>query len=112
MLAIDKHIQMMSIDERKVTMEPMEAVEDVPLDKSNPKMFTRIGISMEMKTKQELVHFLKKSMDVFAWSHKDMPGIDLSVITHGIDLSLSLYVKRREFLLPKEIMLLKKKSKS
>ena len=77
---------MMSIDERKVTMEPMEAVEDVPLDKSNPEMFTRIGISMEMNTKQELVHFLKKSMDVFAWSHKDMPGIDLSVITHGLNM--------------------------
>ena len=64
MLAIDEHIQMMSIDERKVTMEPMEAVGDVPLDKSNPEMFTRIGISMEIKTKQNLVHFLKKSMDV------------------------------------------------
>ena len=91
---------MMSIDERKVTMEPMEAVEDVPLDKSNPEIFTRIGISMEMKTKQELVHFLKKSMDVFAWSHKDMPGIDLSVITHGLNVypsSKPVRQKKRDF---------------
>ena len=41
---------------------------------------------MEMKTKQDLVHFLKKSMDVFAWSHKDMPSIDPSVITHRLSV--------------------------
>ena len=41
---------------------------------------------MEMKTKQDLVHFLKKSMDVFAWSHKDMPSIDPSVITHRLNV--------------------------
>ena len=86
MLAMDKHMQTMSIDERRVTMEPMEALEDVPLDKSNPEKFTSIGTSMEMKTKQDLVHFLKKSMDVFAWSHEDMPGIDLSIITHCLNV--------------------------
>ena len=54
MLAMDKHMQTMSIDERRVTMEPIEALEDVPLDKSNPEKFTRIGTSMKMKTKQDL----------------------------------------------------------
>ena len=67
-LVMDEHMQTMSIDERRVTTEPTEALEDVPLDKSNLEKFTRIGTSMEMKTKQDLVHFLKKSMDVFAWS--------------------------------------------
>ena len=37
---------------------------------------------MEEKTKQDLVQFLRKSINVFAWSHKNMPGIDLSVITY------------------------------
>ena len=41
---------------------------------------------MEMKMKQDLLHFLKKSMDVFAWSHKDMPSIDPSVITHRLSV--------------------------
>ena len=66
MLAIGEHVQTMSIDERKVTVEPMKVLEDVPLDENNPKMFTRIGASMEKKTKQDLVQFLKKSIDVFA----------------------------------------------
>ena len=60
MLAMDEHEQTISINERRVTMEPMEALEGVPLDKSNPKKFTRIGTSMEMKTKQDLVHFFKE----------------------------------------------------
>ena len=86
MLAMDKHIQMMSIDKRRLTTEPTEALEDIPLDKSNPEKFTRIGTSMEMKMKQDLVHFLKKSMDVFAWSHEDMPSINPSVITHHLNV--------------------------
>ena len=81
-------------------MEPMEALEDVPLDKSNPEKFTRIETSMEMKTKQDLVHFLKKSMDVFAWSHEDMPGIDPSVIIHYLNMyssSKPVHQKKRVF---------------
>ena len=51
MLAMDEHVQTMSIDERRVTTEPTEVLEDVPLDKKNPEKFTRIGTSMEMKMK-------------------------------------------------------------
>ena len=39
-------------------------------------------LAMKEKTKQDLVQFLRKSIDVFAWSHEDMPRIDPSVITH------------------------------
>ena len=86
MLAMDEHVLTMSIDKRRVTTKLMEALEDVPLDKSNPEKFTRIGTSMEIKTKQDLVHFLKKSMDVFAWTDEDMSSIDPSVITHCLNM--------------------------
>ncbi|XP_075659001.1 uncharacterized protein LOC142628848 [Castanea sativa] len=43
MLAVDKHVQTMSIDERRITAEPTEVLEDIPLDKNNPKKFTRVG---------------------------------------------------------------------
>ena len=86
---MDKHIQMMSIDERRLTTKPTKALEDIPLDKINPEKFTKIGTSMEMKMKQDLVHFLKKSMDVFAWSHEDMPSIDPSVVTHHLNVYTS-----------------------
>ena len=39
--------------------------------------------------KQDHVEFLKKSTNVFAWSHEDMPRIDPSVITHRLNVSPS-----------------------
>ena len=72
----------MSIEERRIIAEPTEVLEDVLLQEDDPEKFTRIGTSMKEKTKQDLVQFLRTSIDVFAWSHEDMPRIDPSVITH------------------------------
>ena len=76
----------MSIKERRVVTEPTEVLEDIPLDENNPKKYTRVGASIERKTKQDLIQFLKKSIDVFAWSHEDMPSIDLSVIIYHLNV--------------------------
>ena len=76
MMALNEQVQTMSIEERRFVAEPTEVLEDIFLEEGNPKKFTRIGTSMKEKTKQDLVQFLRKSIDVFAWSHEDMPGID------------------------------------
>ena len=76
----------MSIEERRVSTKPTETLEDISLNEDNPERCTRIGVDLEEKTKKGLVHFLRKSIDVFAWSHKDMPGIDPSVITHRLNV--------------------------
>ena len=86
MLAMDDQVQTMNIEERRVMVEPTEALENISLDKSNLKMCTRVGSDLEEKTKQDLVPFLKKSIDVFAWSHEDMSSIDPSVITHRLNV--------------------------
>ena len=77
---------MMSIEERRFVAEPTEILEDVPLGEGNLEKFTRIGTSIEEKTKQDLVQFLRENIDVFAWSHEDMPGIDPGVITHRLNV--------------------------
>ena len=56
----------MNIEERKTLVEPIEVLEDVSLDESNPEKFTRIGSSMGEKMKRDLVGFLKKNTDFFA----------------------------------------------
>ena len=86
MLAMDDQVQTMNIEERRVIVEPTEALENISLDKNNLKMCTRVGADLEEKTKQDLVPFLKKSIDVFAWSHEDMSSIDPSVITHRLNV--------------------------
>jgi len=76
----------MNIEETRVVAEPTKALEDIPLDENNPERYTIVGADMEKKTKQDLVQFLKKSIDVFSWSHEDMPGIDPCVITHRLNV--------------------------
>ncbi|XP_030969633.1 uncharacterized protein LOC115989899 [Quercus lobata] len=86
MMALDEQVQTMSIEERRVIAEPTEVLEDVLLQEDDPEKFTRIGIGMKEKAREDLIQFLRKSIDVFAWSHDDMPGIDSSVITHRLNV--------------------------
>ena len=75
-------------------------LKDIPLDKNNPERYTRVRASTKRKTKQDLVQFLKKSIDVFAWSHDDMLGIDPSIITHHLNVypsSKPVLQKKRVF---------------
>ena len=105
MLSVDEHMQKMSIEERKVTAEPIEVLEDIPLEEGNPEKFTRIGTSMKEKMKKDLVQFLRKRIDVFAWSHEDMLGIDPSVITHRLNVhpsSKPVRQKKRVFALERD----------
>ena len=86
MLAMDEHVQTMSIEERKVVAEPTEVLEDILLQENDHEKFTKIKTGMKEKMKQNLVQFLKKSIDVFAWSHEDMLGIDPNIITHRLNV--------------------------
>ena len=83
--------------------EPTEALEDIPLDENNPERCTRVRVDLEEKAKKDLVHFFKKSIDVFAWSHENMPGIDHSVITHRLNVcpSSKLVQQKKRVFAPK-----------
>ncbi|XP_065634089.1 uncharacterized protein LOC136069463 [Quercus suber] len=86
----------LSIEERRIVAEPTEVLEDVLLQESDLEKFTRIGTSMKEKAKKDLVQFLRDSIDVFAWSHDDMPGIDPSVITHRLNVFPSSKLVRQK----------------
>ena len=90
----------MNIKERRVVSEPTEALEDISLDENDPEKGTKIGADLEEKIKKDLIHFLRENIDVFAWSHEDMPGIDPSVITHRLNIypsSKPMRQKKRVF---------------
>ena len=100
MLAMDEQVQTMNIKEKRIVVEPTEVLEDISLDENNPERCTKVGTDLEEKIKKELVHFLKKNIDVFAWSHEDMPGIDSNVITHRLNVcpsSKPMRQKKRVF---------------
>ena len=66
--------------------EPTETLEDIPLDEDDLEKSIRIGADLEGKIKKDLIRFLRENIDVFAWSHEDMLGIDPSVITHRLNV--------------------------
>ena len=51
LLAMDENVQTMNIKERRVTVKPTKVLKDVILDENNPENYTRVGTSMEKKTK-------------------------------------------------------------
>ena len=90
----------MNIEERRIVAEPTETLEDIPLDEDDLGKSIRIGADLEGKIKKDLIRFLRENIDVFAWSHEDMPGIDPSVITHRLNVypsSKPVWQKKRVF---------------
>ena len=102
---MDEQAQTINIEEMRVVSEPIKVLEDIPLDENDPKKSTRIGADLEEKIKKDLIQFLKENIDVFAWSHEDMPGIDPSVITHRLNIypsSKPVRQKKRVFTLERD----------
>ena len=48
---------------------------------------TRIGTTLSPEMKSMLVQFLKENLNIFAWSHEDMPGISPRVIEHKLNVN-------------------------
>ena len=78
----ENHIWM--IEEKEE--EKVETLETVELVDEEPSKTTRIGTTLSSKMRIRLVQFLKENVDVFAWSHEDMPGISTKVIQHRLNV--------------------------
>ena len=96
MLAMDEQVQTLNIEKKRIVAEPTETLENIPLDENNPERYNRVGADLEEKNKKDLVQFLKKNIDVFAWSYEDMPGIDPNVITHRLNVCPSFKPVRQK----------------
>ncbi|XP_050242309.1 uncharacterized protein LOC126691300 [Quercus robur] len=67
----------------------MEALETVELVEENADKTTKIGTTLSPEMRSRLIKFLKENLDVFAWSHEDMPGISPEVIQHRLNVDPS-----------------------
>ena len=100
MMEMEDQVQALSIEEHRTVTEPVEKLEEITLNSSDPGRTTRIGTLANPKIRQELITFLKGNRDVFAWSHEDIPGIDPSVMVHRLNISPdfpSIRQKKRVF---------------
>ena len=96
MLEMDDHLQTICIEEQQTVVEPMEGLEDVLLDDSRLERITRISTLASPPVRQALTTSLRENQDVFAWSHKDMPGINPSIMVHRLNVSPSFFPIRQK----------------
>ena len=66
--------------------KPMEEAKNVVLVEGDPSKTTKVGKELQQTLKDELVKFMKKNLDVFAWIHEDVPRIDRQVIEHSLNV--------------------------
>jgi hypothetical protein len=90
----------MAINEGQKLIKPIEKLEVVVLDNEQLSKTTNIGTKMDGRLRESIIEFLKSNLDVFAWTHDDMPGIDPSTICHKLNVDPSIRPikqKRRVF---------------
>ena len=83
----------------------MEALETVTLDKDKTGKMTRIGTTLSPEMRASLIQFLQQNLDVFAWSHEDMPDIPTEIIQHKLNVnpaSKLVQQRRRVFALEQD----------
>ncbi|XP_074356266.1 uncharacterized protein LOC141695965 [Apium graveolens] len=69
-------------------MGPAEDTIEILVDEQDPSKVLRIGSQLASKLKEGLSIFLLANLDVFAWSHSDMVGIDPEVMCHRLNIDL------------------------
>ena len=91
-LEMDDHLQALNIDKRKVIVELIDDLKEIPWDNDTTGWTTRIGTQADPLICKELSLFQKNDQDVFTWSHKDMPGISPSTMVHKLNVYLSFFL--------------------
>ena len=60
-----------------------------------PEKFFQVGAQLPPQEKEELIEFLKRNIDVFAWDTCDALGIDPAFICHRLNVNLSITPKKQ-----------------
>ncbi|XP_009391097.2 uncharacterized protein LOC103977328 [Musa acuminata AAA Group] len=68
-------------------LEPPERLTEVPIKGDRPGQTVKIGTAQLEGNQLQLVEFLKANADVFAWSPKEMLGIDRTVAEHQFNIN-------------------------
>jgi hypothetical protein len=61
-----------------------------------PDRALTIGAHLNPEEEKELIQFLIKNKDVFAWSAKDLQGIDKDIIEHTLETDEKIMPKKQK----------------
>ena len=71
-----------------------EELEKIIIDDEEEKFF-QVGVQLPPREKEELIVFLKKNVDVFAWSAYEALRMDPNFICYHLNISPSVAPKKK-----------------
>ena len=78
-------LRLVEQDERQI-LPHLEITEAVNLGIEKEKKEVKIGTTLSLTTRKELIDLLQDYSDVFAWSYQDMPSLDTDIVVHRLPL--------------------------
>ena len=61
-----------------------------------PDKMVTINATLEPEEEKELLEFLRKNQDVFAWSSSDLRGVSRDIIEHRLDINPNIKPKKQK----------------
>ena len=62
---------------------------------NDPEKFFQVGVQLPPQEKQELIEFLRKNVDVFAWNAYEALGIDPDFICHHLNVNPAITPRKQ-----------------
>ena len=71
-----------------------EDLEKIVIGDDSEKFF-KVGTQLPPQEKEELIEFLRRNVDVFAWNAYETLGVDLSFICHHLNVNPTITPKKQ-----------------
>ena len=68
-------------------------MEEIVIDGDSEK-FYQVGAQLPPWEKEELLAFLRRNVDVFAWNSYEALGVDPDFIYHNLNVNLAILLRR------------------
>jgi hypothetical protein len=82
-------------DKEKIEIAADSETKKVYLDDMPDRVVT-IGAHLNLEEEKELTQFLNRNKDVFAWSAKDLQGVDRDIIEHALEIDERIPPKKQK----------------
>lgn len=70
--------------------EPVEDLDKISICENDSTKEIKVGYELQPQIGSHLTYFLRRNLDVFAWSHDDMEGIDPRITYHRLNVDPSV----------------------
>ena len=75
---------------------PVEELEEIQIDVQKPERTLRIGKELDPTLRRDLLDFLRQNLEVFAWTHSNMVGINPEIMAHRLNIDPSFKPVRQK----------------